>query len=412
MQTEKDLIIVGAGAAGIGAGLQARAAGLDFVILEAAGRIGGRAHTVQLQGYDYDLGCHYLHSASRNVFAARALARGLTLDMSLNSEPMPGRYYRNGILQDETVRTACRDYYEAFFTAVDEAGEDIAAATLVDRHAPHYDALVSWCAAINGVPPERYSTADSHGYSHTPEDWPVKEGYGALIAGFAIDLPIRLSCPVQAIDRGANPVRVETPEGSLTAKAVIVTTSPAVLKSGAIRFTPALPDELQVALEEVPMGYAERIALVADRPVLDRSSYAHVVPKAGPGIGLQFQEFDQPIIGAYIAGDIALDLAKEDGKRALIAYAEEAACEILGKDLSKRLIERQSSCWSTDPLIQGGYSAALPGRHASRGILRQRFDDRVLLAGEACSPHYFTTAHGAYETGVGAVSTLFNNGVF
>lgn len=434
MAKELDLVIVGAGAAGIGAGLQARAAGLDFALLEAADRVGGRAHTIHLPGhlpghlpshlpghpsdkpYDpghpYDLGCHYLHSASRNVFATRALARGLTLDMTLNAEETPGAYYRDGVLQDEAARIDCRDSYDRFFTAIDEAEGaegDVAAASLTDRDGPHYDAITAWCAAINGVPPERYSTADSHGYHRAPEDWPVKEGYGALIASFAEGLPVYLNCPAEAIDRSGTRVQVETPDGTLSAKAVIVTLSTAALRSGAIRFTPDLPASLQTALEQVPMGYAERVALVADGPFVDEAVYAHVVPKAGPGIGLMFQEFDLPIIGAYIAGDIALDLARDGGRDALIAYAEEASCEILGSDIRRRLVHRRSSCWSTDPLIQGGYAAALPGCYAARSVLRERFDDRVRLAGEACSPHAFTTAHGAYESGVSAVSALFND---
>ena len=67
-----DLVIVGAGAAGIGAAKAARRLGLDYVVVEASHRIGGRAHTeCPAEGIQFDLGCHWLHSASRNPLTLR-----------------------------------------------------------------------------------------------------------------------------------------------------------------------------------------------------------------------------------------------------------------------------------------------------------------------------------------------------
>ena len=69
-QREVDLVIVGAGAAGLGAARRAGELGLSFIVCEAMNRIGGRAHTESTTfGTPWDRGCHWLHSGSENPFA-------------------------------------------------------------------------------------------------------------------------------------------------------------------------------------------------------------------------------------------------------------------------------------------------------------------------------------------------------
>lgn len=406
-----DLIVVGAGAAGIGAGLTARAAGLKVQILEAADRVGGRAHTVRERGIAYDLGCHFLHCASRNPFSLAALARGETMTMHHTHDSFPPALYRDGILQDEETRAACARYYGECDDRALAAERDVSVEDVIDRTSPFHDFYVGWSGAMVGVPPDRISTEDIKEYSETAEDWPVRDGYGALICSFAEGLPIRTGCKVTAVDRSGEVVQVETADGILTARSVVVTVSPEVLRIGAIRFTPDLPDSVRAALDDVRLGFAERVALFTDGPVVDTPVTAHVMPKAGQMIGMNFQEFGQATIGGYLAGDLAAQLTAAGGRAALIDYTLEAAVEILGSDLRKRILGSVSSCWSTDPNILGGYAAALPGRYAARAALREPFDDRLTLAGEACSPEYFSTAHGAYISGTEAVSRMLQRGL-
>ena len=55
-----------------------------------------------------------------------------------------------------------------------------------------------------------------------------------------------------------------------------------------------------------------------------------------------------------------------------------------------------------DPFARGAYSHALPGHADKRAVLAASVDGRLFFAGEATSPNFFSTAHGAYETGVAA----------
>ncbi|MEL6345237.1 MAG: NAD(P)/FAD-dependent oxidoreductase [Myxococcota bacterium] len=407
--TELDVIIIGAGAAGIGAGLAARSAGLRFVIVEAAGRIGGRAHTVRHQGLAYDLGCHYLHHASHNPFTLHALQMGKRIDFdNEDHEDVPPTIFLHGVRLDAEQAQEIAAYYQASDEILYGSSEDRPLADLLPD-APETSAALyrGWLASNYGVPPERLSPVEAQRQQDVDEDWTIRSGYGDLIVGLADGLPIRTGCPAQTIDRTGRFVRVQTPQGDLKAKAAVVTVSTNVLRSGAIRFLPALPDDVQIALARVPLGYAERIALITDGPVSASEVFAHVLPRAGHAMLLTIQEAGTPTLGGYVAGDLAFALAKE-GDAALIDYTEQAAVEILGSDVRRRIVDRITSRWSTNPLIQGGYSASLPGHSDARDVLVEPFDERLVFAGEACATEHYGTAHGAYISGVQAIRALYD----
>ncbi len=75
-----DVVVIGAGAAGLAAGKRLAPSGLSFVILEARERIGGRAQTRIVNGLPLDLGCGWLHSADRNPWTGIAADLGFTID--------------------------------------------------------------------------------------------------------------------------------------------------------------------------------------------------------------------------------------------------------------------------------------------------------------------------------------------
>src|SRR5882757_801331 len=79
--SEFDVIVIGAGAAGLGAARRLAAAGLAVHVLEARDRLGGRAWTARSpSGLPIELGCAWLHSADHNELCAVAIQSGLTID--------------------------------------------------------------------------------------------------------------------------------------------------------------------------------------------------------------------------------------------------------------------------------------------------------------------------------------------
>jgi len=74
----------------------------------------------------------------------------------------------------------------------------------------------------------------------------------------------------------------------------------------------------------------------------------------------------------------------------------------MGNDIRKRLHSLAASAWSRDPFARGSYSYAEVGHADARAVLAASVDGRLFFAGEACSRHHFSTAHGAYRTGLDA----------
>jgi monoamine oxidase len=75
---------------------------------------------------------------------------------------------------------------------------------------------------------------------------------------------------------------------------------------------------------------------------------------------------------------------------------------LLGAVVRKRIKPLAASFWRKDEFARGSYSYALPGHADDRARLAAPVEDRLFFAGEACSLNFFSTAHGAYETGLAA----------
>ncbi len=108
-----------------------------------------------------------------------------------------------------------------------------------------------------------------------------------------------------------------------------------------------------------------------------------------------------PIVQGYYGGDFARALERA-GPEAMTALALDELAGLLGSDIRKRLRWLASSAWDGDEFARGGYSHALPGHAGDRAALAAPVDGRLFFAGEATSPNDFSTAHGAYLTGVAA----------
>jgi monoamine oxidase len=107
------------------------------------------------------------------------------------------------------------------------------------------------------------------------------------------------------------------------------------------------------------------------------------------------------LIEGFFGGRLARELEQE-GEGALPAFAIDELAAQLGNDLRARLKPLAATAWSRDPLAGGSYSHALPGKAGAREVLAGPVDGRLFFAGEATSASSFSTAHGAYETGVRA----------
>ena len=416
MNSHHDVIVVGAGAAGLAAGARLHNAGIDVLVLEAAERTGGRALTdTATFGVAWDRGCHWLHSASVNPLRAAADELGLAY-LTRGSRQARATHLGNR-WADEAEREAVWQAIDGGFAAIHQAGDegrDIAASEVLDTSSPWLRLIRHWATLMTATEVERVSTLDYAAYSDTAENYPVEKGYGALVQAVARkaapDLPIHTGCPVTRIDWSGAEVALETPRGRLAARAVIVAVPTTVIARGALSFAPLLPPELAEAFEALPLGAAEKVAIHFDRDVfgLPATTYVDTLDLRDPDrrpINFTLNPFGAPMAIGQLAGDNAARLVKA-GPKAMEAFALDALKDAFGAEIARHITGIATTGWVADPFIGGAYSCALPGLAHMRARLSQSLGERVFFAGEAVSARAYSTAHGAHLTGQAAADAV------
>ena len=405
-----DVAVVGAGAAGVGAAraLQAIRPDLSILVLEASNRIGGRALTVEAAGTGdpVDLGCGWLHGARSNAWTRIAGELGLAVDRT--PAPWNADRDRNLGLSDADQKQANADlraYFERL-DARDPAAPDAALSTALDP-ASRWNGLIGAIGTyINGAELDRASILDYERYEPGEgPDWRVREGYGTLVGRYGAPLPVSFGTVVSEIQHGDTPMRLLTSRGTLRAQTVIVTVSTDLLAREVVRFVPPLPAKLEAAAN-LPLGVCNKLFLgvtdADDLPVEGNVfGSAHRVATANYAI----RPFGRALIEAYLGGENARTLERE-GPEAALAFAAEELVAHFGSAFRKRLSLAACSAWASNPHALGSYSYARPGAADARAALAEPVDDRLFFAGEACPPAKFSTAHGAYESGVTAAQQV------
>jgi monoamine oxidase len=203
---------------------------------------------------------------------------------------------------------------------------------------------------------------------------------------------------VSVIDHSGKRVRIETSRGTLTANKVIVTVPTSLIAIEAIRFDPPLPAKVDAA-RGLPLGVDDKVMLRLDGgEELPRDGGLRGATMRTAMGSFQIKPFGQPCIEVFFGGPFAREL-EDAGEGAMAAQAIDEIVALLGSNYRSKLTPLAESRWARDPFAQGAYSAALPGHARARAVLAAPVDDRLFFAGEATSPNFFSTAHGARDSG-------------
>jgi monoamine oxidase len=415
MDDDVDVIVVGAGVAGLAAAAALRERGRRVAVLEAAGRIGGRAWTLDLGGYAFDAGASWLHDADRNALTSIAMADGAVLT---DSDAVRRRMlFDAGREVDGAGFARASAAFDAACEAAAAGAEDVSVAAAIAglRGDPWMATVENWEAAqIAAADPQRFSVRDWVATALSGRNLTVAGGLGALVVRClgAMAGEVHLDTPVTAIDWSGAGVVVTTPRGTLRARSVIVTVSTGVLAAEMIRFTPGLPQATLAAIGGLPMGLLSKVALrVPDTARLgvpaDSSARRRIAAAGEACMSFQLRPGGAAFVVGFVGGNAAWLLAAEP-EAASVAFARAELARTLGAEAAHAVQMAHVTRWGSDPWQRGAYAYAVTGAAGARAALGEKLGDgRLVFAGEAtCTDGLAGTVGGAWNAGRAAALSL------
>jgi len=455
------VVIVGAGAAGIGAALALQEAGRPYQIFEAGSSVGGRAFTdMTTFATPFDVGCAWIHGDD-DIFNNNSMMQ--TVD----------EWKRQRRWQSETFDKGDWDYHDCKELEFDEVSYGCVAEARVDRSKVKDDlqkAEKDFKAAIKaelekrkpgdipvgqvvkdwrwpmdvvasamgpmdaGVDLYNLSAADSAATGNYAHNVLVKNGYGTVIRLLANGLPAdRLHCNTRVTEirsSGAGTVRVTTDRaGEVEAGAVIVTVSTGVLAHGDITFgdgdKDGLPKDHRHAIANLPMGLLAKVPLLVPNigKMLESKNppikqFDNVISQRSDLQNIYFLvcPFNDNLVVGFVGGDFAWNLARkvpvvsqgeqpprkavEKVRKEAVDLVRQRLAGLVGCDLQIDPDNGYLTDWGWNPLTRGAYAAPKPGGFAARKTLRTPAFGRIYFAGEAVAEGgWHATCHGAYDSG-------------
>lgn len=402
---DADVLVVGAGVAGLAAARALRAAGRSTIVVEARDRIGGRVLTVRDTGALYEAGAMYIHWAEHNPLAKLAQDAGLaTVSDRLSGARI--RSFDRGVetpLAARAARMAAFGRLNALLDGDDVA--DVAVAALA-----HDAALDEAAAGLSrfslGDEPQTISARD-YARLWSGDDLLLPDGYGALTDGLARDVPVRLSTPVSAIDWSGAGVVAQTDAGVIRARRAIVTVPVGVLRTGAIRFRPELPATTQDAIAGMQMGALSKIGMRFDFSKFDLPRGDIFTRDPESAFDFDCRPFDRDIVVAIFGGDFARTITQSPQEA--VDATLNAFVEVVGGDVRGAFRMARLHAWHNEPFSLGCYSHCLPGHADARAALGAPVGDRIVFAGEASAPEGAAmTTGGAFLAGQAAAKWATN----
>ena len=398
---EADIVVIGAGVAGIAAARRIQAANRRVIVVEAAGRIGGRCLTdTATFGVPFDRGARWMHNPDTNPMIK--LARNMGLEIF--TAPL-GQKIRIGQRNARAGET--EEFLAALVRAnraIDDASRgkaDVSCASVLPKDLGDWAGTAEFVlgASAFGKDLRDISALDKSRAQDRNPAIGCRQGLGVLIARLAEQVPLALSTPASQISWSGRDVAVETPAGKIAARAAVVTVSSNVLTAGNIKFTPDIPKRQIDAAARLSLGSYDRIALqlpgnplglARDDVIIEQSNSTHTALLSANIGGSSLCVID-------VAGSFGHALSGQ-GEKAMVAFAVEWLTKLFGSEIAAAVKKSSATRWNASPLTLGAMSVAEPGGQPSRKILAEPIGS-MFLAGEATHETLWGTVDGAWESG-------------
>lgn len=418
------VLIIGAGIAGLAAARQLHDAGYRVTILEGRNRIGGRVWTDRTwPNIPLDMGGAWIHGVNGNPIKALADQLGV---VTVHSD------YDNIQVYDQHGRAltdAEMDELDVYLTAVDETIEEAQGETETDK--PLAEAISEAAEAEELTPQQLHqlnyvvNSAIEQEYAADVDELSLWEwdqddaqsghdvvfpgGYDQIVHPLAAGLDIRLEQIVTGLAYGADGVSVTTNQGAFSADRVIVTVPLGVLQKGAIAFSPPLPAWKQAAIDRLGMGVLNKTYLRFPAVFWDEDveMIGHMADPKGEWaeyLNIAYYTGEPVLVGFNVAhfGRAIEALSDEE----IVAGMMGVLRKLYGSDIPKPeawLITR----WNSDPFTYGSYSHIPVGASGKDYVtLAQPVGERLFFAGEATNRSHPSTVHGAFLSGERAAAEV------
>jgi monoamine oxidase len=411
--SEPDVIVLGAGAAGLAVARDVTRAGLRVLLLEARDRLGGRIWTHHTPDGPIELGAEFVHGAVEEVLGVAREAHLPLRELPRTAPPDPPR-----------GSSPRGEAFSAIDTLLGHAreGEDESFQHLVDR--VDVDAhtkqrallLVEGYHAADPAKLGVQSLLDNTAADERPgaeRQFRWAQGYDGLVGALAAQaIPERCTVRLEAVvtalawKPGHVVVRLATGE-ELTAPRVVVTVPLGVLKAGAIAFSPPLPSEKDAALRHLEMGVTARVSLLfrdGAWPGRDAFATESTLFTGRPPFPVWWisQREPRPVVTGWGGRRGARALAGL-GEADRVGATIRGLAEALGVEaglLQESVAGAFHHDWEGDPFARGAYSYAGVGGRRAGAELGAPIEGTLFFAGEATqSDGHNATVHGAIASG-------------
>lgn len=405
----KSVIVIGAGIAGLAAARKLKEKGLTVIVLESQDRVGGRLRSNRSLGIAFDEGASWIHGTQGNPITALAKKAGMTTYETLDESRKS--YDLGGALRDADVYDAAEEKLDAILeTLMSEGRAGKSFETVFFQEYPEYAKDRLWRFLLStymtfdtGDLDQLSSTLYDEGEVFDGAERISTNGYDMIPKYLATGLNIKLNQRVTKVDYSGSMVRVS--HNGITSKAdyVLVTVPLGVLKENVIEFTPDLPQAKQTAIEKVGMNCVNKFLLTWDKAFWDDVQYISYTPEEKDKFNyfVNVKKF-HPKVNALMTFAYA-DYGRETESMTDDAVIDEIMAhlqDIYGEDIPDPTHMLRTK-WSSNPNAFGAYSFTAVGtemRHFDD--LAEEVNDKLFFAGEHTEADYFSTAHGAYLSGI------------
>jgi monoamine oxidase len=437
LKNDIDVIILGAGMAGLVAARTLAERGLRVCVLEAKQRVGGRVMSQKVDGGGtVELGAEFVHGRAPELWAliGEVGAKTVERDGSMLREQQGG-----GLVEDDPRDESMFEPLEQLedFTGEDKTFADWLAASNVDENMR--PALMAYVEGFNAADARRISV-HSLGVQQKAEDetsrdrsWHVVGGYAQLADYLAVRVKelrgeVRLGYEVLGLRWSAGKVFVDTTQEECTAPQCIVTLPLGVLQRvnrlAGIRMDPE-PRAITQA-RRLEMGHASRFTMIfrdrwwetsamLDRETLRAMSFLFTSSRLPPVWWTSHPEAEAlPALTGWVGGPRS---SAFEGKTA--EQLGDEACATLAKIFSVQekvvraaLVATYTHDWATDPFAQGAYSYVPVGAMDASAAMTQPEAETIFFAGEHTDvTGNWGTVHAAIRSGLRAAAQILKESV-